>query len=92
VRKQTRWVKHQERTLHTGELLGRIHVEGSRVDRLTMPNRRPGNDLSKPTRDGKSIKYAPHNLKQGKFEAVASFHSHTEIGEYEKGSIFPAIL
>jgi hypothetical protein len=60
--------------LHAGELLGRVDVEGSRVDRFTMPNR------------------CPNNLKQGKFETVASFHSHTEIGEYEKGSIFPAIL
>ena len=48
--------------------------------------------LEQTARDGESIKAIPDNLKQGKFETVASFHSHTEIGEYEKGSIFPAIL
>ena len=57
-----------------------------------MPNRSSGNDLNICVTMNEIKKYAPNNLKQGQLEAVASFHSHTEIGEYEKGSVFPPIL
>lgn len=40
------WVKHLIHTLHAGELLGRVDVEGGRVDRLAMPDRGSGNDLN----------------------------------------------